>query len=188
MESTNNHQPPHLNEIIAAGVQGDRRAQRWLFEQFRGKMFGVCLRYADDRHEAEDLLQEGFIKVFRDLHQFRGMGSFEGWVRRVIVNNALQYLKKKRNLLPTTDMEAVSWQIGEEDPEPIEGEDITDTLLRLMHKMPTGFRTVLNLYILEGYSHAQIAAELGISEGTSKSQLNRAKACLRGLLEKNLTH
>ncbi len=176
-----------ISEIIAASVVGDRRAQRWLYEHFKSKMFGVCLRYADHRHEAEDLLQEGFIKVFRDLHQFRGAGSFEGWMRRVIVNNALQFIKKKKNALQMTDIENVSWQIGEEDAPMIEEEDITDTLLRLMHKMPTGFRTVLNLYILEGFSHAQIASELGISEGTSKSQLNRAKACLRGLLEKNLT-
>lgn len=150
-------------------------------------MFAVCLRYANSREDARDMLQEGFIKVFRDLHQFRGEGSFEGWVRRVIVHSALQYLMKQKRGLQFSDLDDVSYQIAD-DVQPLisEAEEHAQVLIRLMHKLPTGFRTVLNLYVLEDYSHQQIADTLGISVGTSKSQLNRAKAYLRVLYEKTL--
>lgn len=151
-------------------------------------MFGVCLRYAGNRHDAEDWLQEGFIRVFRDLPQYKGMGSLEGWIRRVIVNTALQNIKQhKRRLLEEGNFYNERHQDDDDTDSVFDTENTPQALIHLMQQMPVGFRTVLNLYVLESYSHQQIAEELGISVGTSKSQLNRAKAYLRSLLEKNLT-
>lgn len=172
--------------ILERCKNGDRIAQQQLYETFKGKMFAVCLRYANSRSDAEDALQEGFVKVFRDLHQFRGEGSFEGWMRRVIVNVALQNLRKQKGGLQFTELENVAYKISDADDSVFDESEKGAALIKLMQKMPTGFRTVLNLYVLEEYSHQQIADELGISVGTSKSQLNRAKAFLKNLLEKNL--
>lgn len=172
--------------ILARCKNGERMAQQQLYEHFKGKMFAVCLRYANSRQDAEDVLQEGFVKVFRDLHQFRGEGSFEGWMRRVIVNVALQHLRKQRGGLQFAELENVEYKLGEVEDSVFEENEKAAALVKLMQKMPAGFRTVLNLYVLEEYSHQEIADELGISVGTSKSQLNRAKLFLKNLLEKNL--
>lgn len=178
--------PEFQPDILDACRSGDRFAQRRLYEHFKGKMFVVCLRYAYNRHDAEDILQEGFVKVFRDLHQYKGVGSLEGWIRKVILNTALQYIRQQKSLLNTVDFDQQAFQIREEDSPEDDHQEMARLLLRLMHEMPPGFRTVLNLYILEGFSHQEIADELQISVGTSKSQLNRAKAFLKGLLEKSL--
>jgi len=175
-----------LQDILKACRKGDLAAQRKFYEHFKNKMFVVCLRYADNRQDAEDILQEGFIKVFRDLHQYQGAGNLEGWVRKVIVNTALQYLRQQKKLIPTTDLDGQAYRIGEEDTVFEAEDEMAKVLLKLMHQMPAGFRTVLNLYVLEGYMHHEIAEKLGISVGTSKSQLNRAKAFLKNLLEKTL--
>ncbi len=177
----------HLQEIVEGCRKGDRSAQRRLYEHFKGNMFALCLRYGNSRQDAEDILQEGFVKVFRDLHQYKGAGSLEGWIRKVMLNTALQYIKRQKNLLQTDDLDSKAYRIGEEDAHFEDEGQMAQTLLKLMHKMPTGFRTVLNLYVLEGFTHQEIAEELGISVGTSKSQLNRAKAFLKNLLEKKLT-
>lgn len=171
--------------ILEACKHGDRIAQRQFYERFKDKMFVLCLRYANSREDAEDLLQDGFIMVFRDLHQYKGVGNLEGWVRKVILNVALQYIRRQKHLFPTIELENVANQIQAVEA-PME-EDTTRNLIRIMQELPPGFRTVLNLYVLEGYSHQQIAAELGISVGTSKSQLNRAKKVMRDMVEKSLT-
>lgn len=179
--------PEFQPDILDACRKGDRFAQRRLYEHFKGKMFVVCLRYANNRQDAEDILQEGFVKVFRDLHQYKGAGSLEGWIRKVMLNTALQYIRQQKSLMNTVDFDQQAFQIREDDhPEDDDKQEMARLLLRLMHEMPPGFRTVLNLYILEGFSHQEIADELQISVGTSKSQLNRAKAFLKGLLEKSL--
>ena len=178
----------NLNEIIGACRDGNRMAQRRLYEINKGKMFAVCLRYSRNRTDAEDILQEGFIKVFRDLHQYTGEGVFEGWMRKVIVNTALQHLRKQKRLPTEVTLENHEFHLNYK--EDIFDNDLqenrTQELLKLMQEMPDGFRTVLNLYILEGYSHQEISEICGISVGTSKSQLNRAKAFLRKQLEKKL--
>lgn len=172
--------------IVKACIRGDRQAQRQLYEQLKDKMFVLALRYADNRQDAEDILQEGFVKVFRDLHQYKGLGSLEGWIRKVILNVALKYIKQKRR-------EFFIEPIGEKDfkdeveTESFFSDDLIKNVLAMMQQMPAGFRTVLNLYVLEGYSHQQIAEELNISVGTSKSQFNRAKKHLKELLDKSLT-
>jgi RNA polymerase sigma factor (sigma-70 family) len=150
-------------------------------------MFGVCLRYAHSREDAEDILHDGFIAVFRDIHQFKNEGPIEGWVRRVILNTALQHLRKhSRSIFQS--LEDNQWSAENEvtEEEHFEKEKLIKIMLESMQNMPTGFRTVLNLYIMEGYTHDQIAQTLGISSGTSKSQLKRAKDHLRSVLSKTL--
>jgi RNA polymerase sigma factor (sigma-70 family) len=172
--------------VVRAGLTGDRLAHRRLYEGFKGKMFGVCLRYANSRPEAEDLLQEGFITVFRDLHQYRGEGSLEGWIRRVMVRTCLQYIRRQKLDLVGLDRQEMD-NFAEVQDVPAFDEDMARHLIRLLQHLPTGFRTVLNLYVLEGYTHREIGEALGISEGTSKSQYMRAKDYLRRLLEKSLS-
>ncbi|MDX1942416.1 MAG: sigma-70 family RNA polymerase sigma factor [Saprospiraceae bacterium] len=173
------------HDILEACKHGDRIAQKQFYERFKDKMFVLCLRYANSREDAEDLLQEGFITVFRDLHQYKGVGNLEGWVRKVILNIALQYIRRQKHLFQMIELEDVAHRLQSEH-DFIE-EDTTRNLIRIMQQLPPGFRTVLNLYVLEDYSHEQIAKELGISVGTSKSQLNRAKCVMRALVEKSLT-
>lgn len=172
--------------IISQSVKGNRTAQRAMYEHYKGKMFVVCLRYADTREDAEDMLQEGFIKVFRDLHQFRGEGSIEGWVRRVIVHSSLAYIKKKRKMAFSGLSEEHIANLAS-DEEYVFEESTPGGLIKLMQKMPVGFRTVLNLYVLEGFSHQEIADQLGISVGTSKSQLSRAKAFMKKLVNEQFS-
>lgn len=171
--------------ILRACQSGDRAAQRRLYDAFKGKMFGVCQRYAGSRPEAEDLLQEGFVQVFRDLHQYRGEGSLEGWIRRVVVRVALQHLRQQKLQYVTLDERGAD-QLASPEDVPTFDEDMARHLLRLLHQLPPGFRTVLNLYVFEGFTHREIGEALGISEGTSKSQYLRAKDHLRRLLEQSL--
>jgi RNA polymerase sigma-70 factor (ECF subfamily) len=155
--------------------------QYQLYERFAPKMYGVCLRYAGNAAEAEDILQEGFIKVFNKIGSFRSEGSFEGWVRRIFVNTAIEHFRKKTYQQPITDYEENT----------IEGkyENVLDSMaekdiIALVQQLSPGYRTVFNLYVIEGYTHKQIAEILGISEGTSKSQLSRAKLILQDMVQK----
>lgn len=172
---------------IQACLRGERLAQKQFFDHFKGRMFPVCLRYSNSREDAEDALLEGFVKVFRDLHQYSGQGSLEGWVRKVIVNTALQLLRRQKRDLLTVDMD--DRDFPDTDVEPFFGDEPpARNLLKILQQLPPGFRTVFNLHVIEGYSHPEIAEILGISVGTSKSQLLRAKAHFRKLLETSLTN
>jgi RNA polymerase sigma factor (sigma-70 family) len=173
-----------LYHLAKACAEKNMRAQQLLYEHFKTKMFGVCLRYANNRQDAEDYLHDGF----KDIHQFKGQGSLEGWMRRVVVRNTLKNIKKQKLIDFFPDNLVFDKKVEDQEAYSIfKDESIIDLTLQLLQSMPTGFRTVINLFILENYSHAEIAAELGITEGTSKSQLNRAKAHLRSALEKKLT-
>lgn len=161
-------------------MRGDRIMQRELYNRFAPKMYGVCLRYAANAEEAEDILQEGFIKVFKKMSTFRGEGSFEGWMRRIFVNTAIEQYRKKIYLQPITEQEEST----------VEGKylSVLDSLaekdiISLVQQLSPGYRTVFNMYVVEGYTHKQIAEQLGISEGTSKSQLSRAKQILQELVQ-----
>lgn len=165
------------SDLIKGSIAGDRRMQEELYRRFAPKMYAVCLRYANNTNDAQDLLQEGFIKVYKNLHRFRAEGSFEGWVRRVFVNTSIEHFRKK-----TTQLSSVS----EKEENTIEDADITalDSLaekdiINIVQELSPGYRTVFNLYVVEGYSHKEIGELLGISEGTSKSQLARAKSILQ---------
>ena len=155
---------------------GTRKMQEALYQQMASKMLVVCMRYAKDRMEAEDVLQMGFIKIFQKIGEYRGDGSFEGWMRRVMVNTAIESYRKNLRTLNIVPIEDAYEQPGV-------GFDFSrlgmQDLLKVIQKLSDGYRMVFNMYIIEGYSHKEIAETLGISEGASKSQLSRARAILR---------
>lgn len=170
-------------DLAAACSKGDQQAQRILFERAKSPMFGVCLRFAESRAAAEDLLQEGFIRVFRDIGRYRGEGSLDGWVRRVFVRTAIEDYHKRKKMPQTIELDWLEAQFYE--PEKLDMDD-PDSVVRLLQKLPPGFRAVLNLAVLEGKSHEEIARELGITASTSRSQLTRAKAFLKKIVQKTL--
>ncbi|MBR1868707.1 MAG: sigma-70 family RNA polymerase sigma factor [Bacteroidales bacterium] len=162
--------------------KGDRRSQKAVYDLLSGKMFAVCLRYMGDREAAEDILQDGFVTLFTKLDSFSGEGSFEGWARKIFVNTALMSLRKNDVLRQTEDVDT-AWNITTDAPSAIENIGYKD-LMKMIAAMPPGFRTVFNMYILEGYSHKEIAEALGISEATSRSQLQRARTLLQNKIKK----
>lgn len=172
-------------EIAKGVLKGDSKSEAALYRRYCARMFSVCQRYADNRQEAEDMLQEGFIRVFADLRDFRFEGSLEGWVRRVVIRTALRYLRNKKNV---TSLEAHDMEAEGCCPDELLAEEIDSShkVIELMQHLPQGYRTVLNLYAIEGYSHEEIAGLLQISIGTSKSQLFKARNMLRSLLEKSI--
>ncbi len=166
-------------ELIEGCRRKDRSAQKALYEQMAGKMFALCCRYVRDRMEAEDVLVTSFTKVFDRIGQFKGDGSFEGWVRKVVMNEALTYLRKNKGMYLETDLGAADREpdLGQLNNQ-LEAED----LLKLVAELPPGYRMVFNLYAVDGYSHKEIARQLGITENTSKSQLSRARNFLQARL------
>ena len=169
-------------DIINGCLDGVRASQKQLYEHFAGKMLGVCMRYAKDRAEAEDMLQEGFLKVFQGLSKFKGAGSFEGWVRRIMVYNAINYFKhRSRKFKEDLDRENYDAVYHDQIIEKISAKEI----IALIQHLPQGYRVIFNLYAIEGYSHKEIAEKLEIAIGTSKSQYSRAKQFLQGLLAKH---
>jgi RNA polymerase sigma factor (sigma-70 family) len=171
------------NDLIEGCIAGDRRMQEELYRRFSPRMYGVCLRYAANTEEAEDILQEGFIKVYKKLGSFRKEGSFEGWVRRIFVNTAIEHFRRKTYQQPIT----------EQHENTIEGKSLSvldglgeKDIMKLIQDLSPGYRTVFNLYVVEGYTHKEIGDMLGISEGTSKSQLSRAKVILQDMVNQYL--
>jgi RNA polymerase sigma-70 factor (ECF subfamily) len=164
-------------QLITGCLNGDRRTQKALYDLYSRKMMGVCLRYVSDRETARDLLQEGFIKVFLSIRSYAGRGSFEGWMRTVFVNGALEYLRKTDVLRNSADTECIENLSASE--ENAESKLSADDLMRLIRKLPEGFRTVFNLYAVEGYSHKEIADMLHVTESTSRSQYVRARKWLQ---------
>ena len=169
-------------ELIEKCLENDPRAQEFLYKRFSRRMYGVCLRFARNTLEADDILQEGFIKVFTFLKDFRQDGSFEGWIRRTFVNTAINYYHSKENEWKETSIDkAESVQSVSEDAlDIISAAD----LIEIIRELPEGYRLVFNLYVIEGYAHQEIAEMLHISESTSKSQLSRARMALQERLEK----
>ncbi len=164
-------------ELLEACVKQDRRAQRYLYELYSPKMLTVCMRYIGERERARDILHDGFITVFEKIESYNGTGSFEGWLRRIFVNTALMHLRKGDVLKFSGELTDIDKEISIESTA-LSG--ITSgELLRLIASMPDGFRTVFNMYAIEGYSHQEIAKELKISEGSSRSQLSRARTWLQ---------
>ncbi len=168
--------------LVKACQKGDPKAQRRLYEKFSTKMLGVCFRYVHDDFEAEEIMIEGFVKVFEKIHTFKMEGSFEGWIRRIMVNEALMYLRSNKKAQLETSYEQVLY---EPEPQQFSTSLETEDLLKLIEALPTGYRTVFNLYAIEGFSHAEIAETLGITESTSKSQLSRARVILQNALLAN---
>ena len=169
-----------IEELIKGCIDKNPVAQKELYETFKGKMMGVCLRYAEDRDEAHDILQNGFIKVFENLAMFKNAGSFEGWVRRIMVNTALENFRKNKAQKQNVDIANVGYFLKSDNDT---GSTINaNDLLKMIQQLPVGFRTVFNLFAIEGYSHKEIADMLEITEGTSKSQYSRARTHLQEMI------
>ena len=161
-------------QLIEGCRNGERRAQKELYETYSRKMMGVCLRYVSDRETARDLLQDGFVKVFTGMDSYSGIGSFEGWMRKIFVNCALEHLRKSDVLREATDLDNTAELIHPDSSA------ISDmSAVELVQELPAGFRTVFNLFAIEGYSHKEISEMMNITESTSRSQFTRAKQLLQ---------
>ncbi len=168
------------SQLIENCIKGERKSQKALYDMYSSKMFSICLRYCKNNMDAEDVLQEGFVKLFNNLHRFRGDGSFDGWVRRIFVNTAIEHIRRKS--LNTTVGEGLENSVADKQQNALDNlyeKDIINSSLILSD----GYRTVFNLYAIDGFSHKEIAAKLGITESTSKSQFSRAKALLRNIIQ-----
>jgi len=163
-------------ELINGCLRGDRKAQQQLYDQYCGKFLAICLRYIKDHDLAEDVMIEGFMRIFEKLSQYENKGSFEGWMKKVIVREALMALRRNKNLM----LEVALDQHEENQIHQYEWKGLeADELMEMVHDLPIGYRTVFNLYAIEGYAHGEISELLGISENTSKSQLSRARNLLK---------
>lgn len=168
-------------ELIDGCLKGNTDCEKKLYERFSPKMYALCLRYARNRMEAEDIMQDGFIRVFRKMHTFKHKGSFEGWIRRIMVHTAIKYFKKGSNKNEFSNLEEVS----EKKVESKAVGNISEAeLLQLIDTLPLGYKTVFNLYVIEGYKHHEIAEMLDIGESTSRSQLLKARKVLQNALKK----
>jgi RNA polymerase sigma factor (sigma-70 family) len=180
-----------LRELVSGCVRNDRKCQQQVYKMFYSKMMGVCLRYASDSDQAKDILQDGFIKVFGNLPKYSFEGSFEGWVRRIMVNTAIDYFRKSRTsnvlLMPDeNDMERLQQDTEEDDDFELEVEEVVeynmDDVVNAMQQLSPAYRAVFNLFVVESMSHQDISESLGISIGTSKSNFAKAKKNIRKIL------
>jgi RNA polymerase sigma factor (sigma-70 family) len=172
-----------LTQLIKSSIAGDRISQGKLYERFAPQMFTVCLRYSKNREEAEDLVQEGFIRIFRSLQQYRSEGSFEGWIRKIMVNCALQKYRTRSHLHAVVDIEDAHFELTDTDN--IIAQLGAKELLKMVQSLPPAYQMVFNLHVFEGMKHKEIAAMLGIAEGTSKSNLSGARAILQKAVTKS---
>lgn len=168
-------------EMLRGCKANKEHAQKFLFDRYARIMTAICLRYADTYEEAQDIVQDGFIKVFNKIGSFSGKGSLEGWIRRIMVNTSLDYLRKIKNERFNVSVEDIEFKLSEDQMAitSLQAED----LLNLVKALPVGYRTVFNMYAIEGYTHKEIGIELGVSENTSKSQYSRARTLLQKKLE-----
>ncbi len=169
-----------LKQLIQKSKKQDLKSQSEIYQLFAGKLFALCVKYSKTHHEAEDNLQEAFIIIFKKIEQYKFKGSFEGWMKRIVINTALQTYRKKKvlNLVEENYPDEVEVDVNEEDVS-------LDFLLRIIQELPDRYRMVFNLYVLDGYSHREISELLGIAEGTSKSNLSRARVILKDKVELN---
>lgn len=167
-------------DLINGCIDGNRQMQTMLYQRFSPKMYGVCLRYAENTEDANDILQEGFVKVYNNLDKFRSEGSFEGWIRRIFINTSIEHFRKKVKLYKVNEVQENTIEDTSLD---VLGSLAVKDVINIVNELPLGYKTVFNMHVIEGYSHKEIATLLGITEGTSKSQLARAKGVLRKIIE-----
>lgn len=165
-------------KLIEKCLERNALAQKQLYDMYSKRLYGICLRYCHSEEEAQDILQDSFVKIFTKLDTFQHSGSFEGWLRRIVTNTAIEYYRKKIELVNVEEINASPYLSAEEEHS-LEVED----LLKMIQEMPDGYRVIFNMYAIEGYSHAEISQKMGISEGTSKSQLSRARIFLQKKME-----
>lgn len=173
---------PDITEaaLVKACLSGDSKSQELLYRKYSPVLYAICMRYSGNEDEAKDMLQDAFIKIFQNMDHFRFEGSFEGWIKRVTTFNCLDYFKKASNKVQMVDIEEVyNISVDESASQNIESKQLYNAL----QKLPSGYRTVFNLFALEGFGHSEIAEMMGISENTSKSQLFKARKMLQGMLQ-----
>ncbi|NND94294.1 MAG: RNA polymerase sigma factor [Flavobacteriales bacterium] len=185
--------PVEQKAMLDRCLDGDRNSQRWLYEKHYGKMLAVCLRYSSDSDQAKDMLQDGFIKVFNSLHKFNREGSLEGWIRRIMVNTAIDHIRRDKRSLTLSHSEELmdSGLTAEDESDESESDALQfnmSHIVNAMQELSPGYKAVFNLYIMEDMTHKEIAKTLGITEGTSKSNLAKAKMKLRKILLDNKVH
>ncbi|MDP4934358.1 MAG: sigma-70 family RNA polymerase sigma factor [Salibacteraceae bacterium] len=173
-------------QLVEGCKRESRIAQKELFSKLYGRLLTICMRYSDDRDEAEDILQNGFIKVFKSIDNYKGDGSFEGWVKRIIVNTAIDNYRRKKIRPVVTDTELTD-RMGDQLEDELEDESVYEKIpisavMEAVQKLSPAYKTVFNLYVLEGYNHNEISETLGISVGTSKSNLSKARFNLKKIL------
>lgn len=181
---------PDLQHIIDGCKRGDEGCQKWVFDKFYGKLLGACLRYARNYEEAKDFAQEGLIKAYEKIGDYSGKGSFEGWLKRIVINGAIDKLRKKKPSVFSID-KFEGYDLEDEDEQDDEGlyKGIDQKkILAAIQDLPPAYQTVFNLYVLENMTHKEIAEELEISVGTSKSNLAKARAKLKKALKKYLNY
>jgi RNA polymerase sigma-70 factor, ECF subfamily len=171
-----------LNDIVQRCQKGDSSAQKSLYDAYKSLLFGICRRYINTNEDAEDILVQAFVKIFMHIEEYKNEGSFEGWMKKITVNESLMHLRKKKVFI--AELEANNIDLSEEPH--YEDEMDESNILMLMDQLPDGCRAVLNLYAIEGYKHREIADELHISINTSKSQLILARKKMKELIDKNL--
>ena len=162
-------------ELVKGCIKEKRASQDMLYNKYAGRLMVVCYRYMENRMDAEDILQEGFIKIFDNISKFKFQGSLEGWMKRIMANTAINKLRKTDVLKGSTDSSEIDKPLDEDVLTKMEGEEI----LNVIHDLPTGYRTVFNMFAIEGYSHKEIADKLGIEEVSSRTQLSKAKKLLQ---------
>lgn len=179
MTYPDNHIPLE-SDLIKGCINGDPQMQRLIYQRFSSMMYAVCLRYSENTEDANDIMQEGFIKVYKSLNKFRAEGSFEGWVRRIFINTSIEHYRKKVKLYNVTEVQENTIEDKELDAlDSLAAKDI----MNIVNELSPGYKAVFNMHVIEGYSHKEIADILGITEGTSKSQLARAKGVLKKIIE-----
>lgn len=172
-----------LNDIVKRCVEGDRKAQQELYKKFYGKMMGVCYRYSNNSEDAKDILQDGFVKVYGNLNKYNFTGSLEGWIRRIIVNTAIDHYRKHKNVHFVDDEEGFILENSKtQSADSIYSQFGEEVIIKAIQALSPAYQTVFNLNVIDGFQHKEIAEKLGISEGTSKSNLAKAKKNLRRIL------
>lgn len=181
-----------VEELVRNCVRNDRKSQQIFYKMFYGKMMAVCMRYTKNKEEAQDILHDGFIKVFSKLKGFENKGSLEGWVRRLIVNNAIDYVRSKKDFFMQSTDDSLIDNYADEAQDTFEIEKMksikAERIIGLIQELSPAYRTVFNMFIIDNLSHQEIADQLNISVGTSKSNLAKAKMKLKELFEKNYRH
>lgn len=173
------------SKLITACKEGDRKAQKMLYYQYKNVLFSICRRYAQNNEEAEDFLQEGFVQIYADLYQYQPHGSFQAWLKTVVVHVALKQVKKQRKRKQEFDKEV--WLQLQQEETDYSNQPNRELLIKMIQQLPDGYRTVFNLYAIEGYTHQEISEILNISVNTSKSQYAKAKRTLQRLFKSGVT-
>lgn len=184
MIGQSNHIPSE-SDLIKGCIDGDRQMQKMLYQIYSSKMYGVCLRYSENVDDANDILQEGFIKVYKNINKFRSEGSFEGWIRRIFINTSIEHFRKK---IKFNNISEVQENTIEDESINVLNSLSAKDIIKAIDQLSPGYKTVFNMHVIEGYSHKEIAEILEITEGTSKSQLARAKGILKKILEPGISN